>query len=57
MKDLAVLRRLFVVARDEARRAFDAEKKAEKPTDYNQGRYEGLKEALEILDAFDEMGR
>jgi hypothetical protein len=57
MKDLAVLRRLFVVARDEARRALDADKEAGKPTDYNQGRYEGLKEALEILDAFDEMER
>jgi|GEM_PF-3880909 hypothetical protein len=57
MKDLAVLRRLFVVARDEARRAFDADKNAGKPTDYNQGRYDGLQEALEILDAFDEMER
>jgi len=57
MKDLAVLRRLFVVARDEARRALDADKEAGKPTDYNQGRYDGLQEALEILDAFDEMER
>ena len=49
--ELAPLYRALETAKDGARRAYEANKAAGQPEAFDAGRYEGLKQALEIVEA------
>ncbi len=48
------LREALEAAKAEARRVYEADKEEKAPsTDFDAGRYDGLKQAIEILDGMD----
>jgi hypothetical protein len=52
MNDRDELRRRLVAARDEALRVYELDK-GKPSVDFDSGRYDGLKQAVEILDGFE----